>query len=249
MDSLSVTPNLPGSNSIVGGKYFRGVHGVVESVTPISTVPCITAASGAKLEYNLNLGSSVNTLGFLVQLLCCECRICSSRDLVNNLRNGSFKIDDMNGHSFTKIEFLYFCGNASTFQPVITKLIGNRVVVSGLKKKLVYITKEESCLMYVTLEETVLHVCPRLEKLGPRLKSGFKGKGECGCYTGVIRGVYMKGMVLELDNDVWLLLTDQLHTLMHGLRVGSIVSEVNSLYHRRDMFNDHFVIRHCSILC
>lgn len=226
MDSLPVTPNLPGSNSIAGGKYFRGVHGVVESVTPISTVPCITPASSAKLEYNLNLGSRVNTLGFLVQLLCCECRLCSSKDLVNNLRNGSFKIDNMNGHSFTKMEILYFCGNASTFQPVMTKLIGNRVVVSGLKKKLVYINKEESCLMYLTLEETVLHVCPRLEKLRPRLKSEIKGKGECGCYTGVIRGVYMKGMALELDNDVWLLLTDQLHTLMHGLRVGSIVSEV-----------------------
>ena len=224
MDSLPVTPNLPGSNSIVGGKYFRGVHGVVESVTPISTVPCITPASNAKPEYNLNLGSSVNTLGFLVQLLCCECKLCSSRDLVNNWRNGSFKVDNMNGHAFTKMEILYFCGNASTFQPVMTKLIGNRVVVLGLKKKLVYINKEESCLLYLTLDETVLHACPRLEKLAPKLKSEIKGKGECGCYTGVIRGVYMKGLALELDNNVWLLLTDQLHTLMHGLRVGSIVS-------------------------
>ncbi|GAU16875.1 hypothetical protein TSUD_368240, partial [Trifolium subterraneum] len=81
--------------------------------------------------------------------------------------------------------------------------------------------------MYLTLDEMVLRVCPRLEKLVPSLKSEINGKGECGCYTGLIRGVHMKGMALELDNDVWLLLTDQLHTMIHGLRVGSIISVRN----------------------
>jgi hypothetical protein len=52
----------------------------------------------------------------------------------------------------------------------------------------------------------------------------------------------MKGMVLELDNDVWLLLTDQLHTMIHGLRVGSIVSEVNLLFYIPEMFNDKFLM-------
>jgi hypothetical protein len=127
-------------------------------------------------------------------------------------------------------------------------LIGNRVVVLGLKKKLVCLTKDESCLMYLTLDEMVLRGCPRLEKLVPSLKSEIKGKGECGCYTGVIRGVHMKGMVLELDNDVWLLLTDQLHTMIHGLRVGSIVSEVNLVFYIPDMFNDEFLMRFCFIL-
>jgi hypothetical protein len=58
----------------------------------------------------------------------------------------------------------------------------------------------------------------------------------------------MKGMVLELDNDVWLLLTDQLHTMIHGLRVGSIVSEVNLVFYIPDMFNDEFLMRFCFIL-
>lgn len=207
----------------------------MKSVSPISIVP----ATGG---YNLNSSSEVNLLGFLVQFLCCGCRLCGSRELVKNLSNGSFEIENVNGHSFTKTEILYFCGNASSFHPVMTKLIGNRAVVSGLKKKLVCLTKEESCLMYLTLDETVLRVCPRLEKLTVCLKSEIKGKGECGSYTGVIRGVYMKGMVLELDNDVWFLLTDKLHTMIHGLRVGSIVSEVDSLFYIRNMFGGDFLM-------
>ncbi|CAJ2657030.1 unnamed protein product [Trifolium pratense] len=223
-DLLPVKPNFPVTSCSNGGKYFRAVHGLVKSVGPISIVPCATPANSS---YDLNSSSKVNFLGFLVELLCCECRLCGSRDLVNNLKNGSFQIENMNGHSFTKMEILYFCGNASSFHPVMTKLIGNRVVVLGLKKKLVCITKEESCLMFLTLDEMVLRVCPRLEKLVPSLKSEIKGKGECGCYTGLIRAVHMKGMALELDNDVWLLLTDQLHTMIHGLRVGSIISVRN----------------------
>lgn len=222
VDSLPLTPNC---NS--GENNSRAVHGFVESVGPVSVVPNIAATSSS----DLNSGSKVNFPGFLVQLMCCECRLCSSRELAKSLRNGSFVIDNMIGHSFTKMEIVYFYGNASSFHPAMTKLIGNRVVISGLKKKLVYITKEESCIMYMTLDEMVLRVCLRSEGLAPCLKSEIKGKGECGSYTGVIKGVYMQGMALELDNDVWLLLTDQLHTLMHGLRVGSIVSEVNLLFY------------------
>ncbi|KAK2354459.1 conserved telomere maintenance component [Trifolium repens] len=172
-DLLPVMPNSSVTSCNNGGKYFRAVHGVVKSVGPISIVPCATPANGS---YDLNSSSKVNYLGFLVELLCCECRLCGSRDLVNNLKNGSFQIENMNGHSFTKMEILYFCGNASSFHPVMSKLIGNRVVVLGLKKKLVCLTKDESCLMYLTLDEMVLRGCPRLEKLVPSLKSEIKGR-------------------------------------------------------------------------
>jgi len=37
--------------------------------------------------------------------------------------------------------------------------------------------------------------------------------------------VYMEGMVVELDNEVWLLLTEHLLTPPHSLRVGALVSE------------------------
>ncbi|KAJ1404674.1 CST complex subunit CTC1, plant [Sesbania bispinosa] len=216
-DSLALAPNHHSSGSDRGGDSSRAVHGVVESVSPVSVVPCASS-------FGSNSGSKVNLLGFLVQLVCCECRLCGSKVLMNNLKSDAFSIENRNGHSFTKTEILYFCGNASSFHPAITKLIGNRIVVLGLKKKLVYMTKEESCLMYVTVDKTVLRVCPRSEKWVPCLKSRIKGKGECGSYTGLVKGVYMQGMALELDHDVWLLLTDQLHTSIHGLRVGSIIS-------------------------
>lgn len=216
MDSLPLAPDCQQS-----GASARSVHGLLESVGPVSVVPCTMAASSS----DLNSGSKVNLQGFLVQLLCCECRLCGSREiLIEKLKNSREE------HSFTKLEIVYFCGSASSWHPAITKLIGTRVVVSGLKKKLVYVTKKESRVMYVTMDESVLHVGSCSEKCAPSLKSGIKGKGECGAYTGVVKGVYLQGMVLELDHDVWLLLTDQLHTSMHGLRVGSIVSEANLLF-------------------
>ncbi|XP_020206690.1 CST complex subunit CTC1 isoform X2 [Cajanus cajan] len=214
VDSLPLAPNY-GQQS---GAGTRGVHGVVESVGPFSVVPCTMAASSS----DLNSGSKVNLPGFLVQLMCCECRLCGSKELLIDKLNESRE-----GHSFTKLEIVYFCGNASSWHPAMTKLIGNRVVFSGLKKKMVYVTKEESRVMYVTVDGSVLHVgsCP--EKCASSLKTGIKGKGECGAYTGVVKGVYMQGMVLELDHDVWLLLTDRLRTSIHGLRVGSILSVSN----------------------
>ncbi|KAJ6404838.1 hypothetical protein OIU84_012918 [Salix udensis] len=55
----------------------------------------------------------------------------------------------------------------------------------------------------------------------------IRGNGECGVYTGVVRGVYMQGMVVELDKEVWLLLTDQQVTAPHSLREGAIISARN----------------------
>ncbi|CAJ1978407.1 unnamed protein product [Sphenostylis stenocarpa] len=200
------------------GARTRSIHGVVESVGPISVVPCTMAASTS----DLNSGSKVNLPGFLVQLVCCECKLCCSKEVLIDKLSESRK-----GHSFTKTVIVYFCGSASSWHPAITKMIGVRVVVSGLKKKVVYVTKEVSQVMYVTVDESVLHVGSCSENCIPSLKSRIKGKGESGAYTGVVKGVYMQGMVLELDHDVWLLLTDQLHTSMHGLRVGSILSVRN----------------------
>ncbi|XP_052733729.1 CST complex subunit CTC1 isoform X3 [Vigna angularis] len=213
-DSLPLAPNCVRQS----GARMRSLHGVVESVGPLFVVQCTMAASTS----GLNSGSKVNLPGFSVQLMCCECRFCCSKEVLIGKLNESRK-----GHSFTKMEIVYFCGSASSWHPAITKLIDKRIVVSGLKKKLVYLTKEESREMYVTKDESALHVGSCSEKCMPSLKSEIKGKGECGSYIGVVKGAYMQGMVLELDHDVWLLLTDQLHTSMHGLRVGSILSVRN----------------------
>ncbi|KOM27041.1 hypothetical protein LR48_Vigan377s000100 [Vigna angularis] len=226
VDSLPLAPNCVRQS----GARMRSLHGVVESVGPLFVVQCTMAASTS----GLNSGSKVNLPGFSVQLMCCECRFCCSKEVLIGKLNESRK-----GHSFTKMEIVYFCGSASSWHPAITKLIDKRIVVSGLKKKLVYLTKEESREMYVTKDESALHVGSCSEKCMPSLKSEIKGKGECGSYIGVVKGAYMQGMVLELDHDVWLLLTDQLHTSMHGLRVGSIhhIEEHRSFSHCQDKFH------------
>ncbi|KAK7313892.1 hypothetical protein VNO77_39096 [Canavalia gladiata] len=215
VDSLPLVPNRH-TDSCVDG--LRSVHGVVESVGPVSVVPCTMAVNSS----DLNSGPKVNLPGFLVQIISCQCRLCGSKEMLIDKLN-----DNRNVHSFTKLEIVYFCGDASSWHPAITKLIGIPVVVLGLKKKIIYMTKEESRVMYVTTDKSVLQVGSCSEKCVPNLKTEIKGNGECGAYTGVIKGVYMQGMALELDHDVWLLLTDQLHTSIHGLRVGSIISVRN----------------------
>uniref|UniRef100_A0A2N9HSB4 CST complex subunit CTC1 n=1 Tax=Fagus sylvatica TaxID=28930 RepID=A0A2N9HSB4_FAGSY len=65
------------------------------------------------------------------------------------------------------------------------------------------------------------------KKWVPCEKRVIEGKGECGSYKGIIRGMYMNGMVMELDNEVWLLLTDHLVTPPHSLRVGALISVRN----------------------
>lgn len=228
MDSLPLVPNHHNNDDDDRSKARYRVYGVVESVGPVCVVPCTMAESTSEL----NSGSKVKLLGFLAQLMCCECRLCGSKELINDLMTGSSSsVENGNCHSFTKMQIVYFCSNATSWHPAMTKLIGTRIMVSALKKKLIYFTKDESRVMYVTADKSVLHVCRFSEKwLPPCLKSIIEGKGECSAYTGIIKGVYMQGMAIELDHDVWLLLTDELHTLIHGLRVGAIVSEGDLLF-------------------
>ncbi|PSS31397.1 CST complex subunit like [Actinidia chinensis var. chinensis] len=193
------------------------VRGALESVSPVSVVPCATGTAP-------NSSGLRNICGFLVQILVCECESCSVR--------GSGKaLQYQNNHCFTKPLIVYFCGSASSWHPVISKLIGNVVMLSGLKKKLVIIGEEESQLMYVTTENALLHLPEVFDKYIPVSKTVIKANGECGMYTGTITGIYMQRMVVELDKEVFLLLTDQLLTMPHSLRVGAIVS----------MRNVHFV--------
>ena len=97
------------------------------------------------------------------------------------------------------------------------------VTISGLKKKLVCLGGEESSLVYVTAENSRLRHFRLQKKFVPISKTYVKGKGECGSYTGIVKEIYMQGMIVELDNEVWLLLTNQLLTAPHSLRVGALV--------------------------
>lgn len=188
----------------------RLVFGVIMSISPVSIVPW---ASGG--------GDSRGVKGFLVHILVCKCTNCASKHLVSELKGLCER--NVEDHSFVQSTIVYFCGLTSSWHPVISRLIGDVVLLRGLKKKLVYLRKEESQLMYVATDGASLHVAKLLKE--PRLTqhADIRGKGERGSYTGVITDIYMDGLILELDEDVMLLLTDQYLALPHYVRVGVLV--------------------------
>ncbi|XP_010543099.1 PREDICTED: CST complex subunit CTC1 isoform X2 [Tarenaya hassleriana] len=191
-------------------KSRYGVHGVVESISPVSIVPCSSRGS-AKSE---DSSCPVNLRGFLVSIMACECELCSAKPMLKSVDNG---------HSFAKPVFIYFCGSmAARWHPVITKLVGSVVALSGMKKKLVYVSKSDSLLVFVTTEKSVLHLPPFLEK-GHGSKTVFKKRSKCRSYLGIVKGVFMGGKLVELDEDVWLLLTDRTHHRPHSVRAGSLI--------------------------
>lgn len=186
------------------------IFGVIESISPISVVPCASGESGSR---NIN--------GFLVNIRVCQCECCASKYLISELRDLSEK--NVKDHCFIKTVIVYFCGLTSSWHPVISRFIGDIVLLAGLKKKLVFVRKEESQLMYVTTDEVSLHIAMLFKERGLNQNTDARGKGECGSYTGIITGCYMQGMVLELDQDVILLLTDKHLTVPHCVRVGALV--------------------------
>lgn len=212
LDLFPLVSSSP-SNEEDHSKARYRVNGPIESISPVFIVPCSIGDS-----------KSQNLRGFVARIMVCQCKICNSTDSIkfsHSLGQGNIS------HSFTKPSFVYFCGASWCWHPVITKLIGTVIMLSGLKKKLVFIGKEESQLMFVTTEYSGLQL-PRVLKKWPLFsRNVIRGNGECGVYTGVVRGVYMQGMVVELDKEVWLLLTDQQVTAPHSLREGAIISARN----------------------
>ncbi|KAL4332331.1 hypothetical protein GQ457_07G041010 [Hibiscus cannabinus] len=178
-------------------KSYR-IHGIIEAVSPVSIIPCSVEESSSN--------QSINLRGFQVRIMTCECKLCRYEESVRVL----FEATD--SHSFTAPVFVYFCGPAWCWHPVLTKLIGNVVTISGLKKKLILMEKQEPFLMLVTADNTILHL-PRLLK---------KRTVACGSHEGTVKNVYMQGMVVELDEEVWLLLTNQSLMPSHGLRIGAV---------------------------
>ncbi|XP_024952233.2 CST complex subunit CTC1 isoform X2 [Citrus sinensis] len=207
-DSFPLFQSSVAASEIDHSKSRYRFHGAIESVSPVSIVPCSRPCSS---------NDSANIRGFLMRVLACDCKFCTAKECEITHEC----------HSFTKPKFVYFFGAASCWHPVATKLVGKVITISGLKKKLVFIGKEESQLMFVTTENSVLHVPRLLKKWSPPSKTVIKGKGESGVYTGVVKGVYMQGLLVELDNEVWLLLTDKLRTVPHSLRSGAVISVRN----------------------
>lgn len=202
------------TNSTDLAKARPFLTGAVESVSPVSVVPCISSSTSES-----NVSRSLR--GFLVKLLVCECKLCSCTYSTIELHNSN---EHTSNHCFNKPVIVYFCGPASVWHPVITRLVGSIVSLLGLMKKLVYIMKETSQLMYVTVEKSLMRMTNLQDQFIQVQKTDIRGNGECGSYSGIVTGIYMQGMIVELDGEVMLMLTDHYMTVPHGLRVGAIVS-------------------------
>ncbi|KAL5228950.1 hypothetical protein ABZP36_017215 [Zizania latifolia] len=182
------------------------VFGVVRSVSVVFSVPQAAQKSDADGGDNL--------VGFIAEMMCCACRQC----LVTPLKTDEH-------HKFEVEKFVYFVDSASRWRPVLAQLVGRSISVSGLKKKMVSIGKKGSYIMLVSTRKTMLAWCP----FYPSDQTLDGSPGNCGgVYTGVITGIYMQGMVVELDETVWLLIDDQQLAPSHSLRVGSVISVKNS---------------------
>ncbi|KAL0713189.1 hypothetical protein Bca4012_020167 [Brassica carinata] len=198
-------PLVPPRSSLENGgvKSRYSVRGVLESVSPVSVVP-------------LGSDDSVNVpvKGFLVKVMACECKECRRKDVLDSIGCS---------HCFDKSVFVYFCGSvAASWHPALVKLVGRNIALSGMMKKLVYISKCDSLLVFVTTDNSLLH-SPWTSKEDDVLKSVVDGRRNCGSYLGFVSGLYMKGKLVELDEDVWLLLTDQIHNRSHSIRTGSLI--------------------------
>ncbi|XP_031480615.1 CST complex subunit CTC1 isoform X2 [Nymphaea colorata] len=196
------------------------VSGQLTAVSPVFDVPC-TAKSG--LPDVLSESRPENFKGFLVEFLVCDCSECSSVMYSSHIY----------GSNVNPVT-VYFCGAAAKWRPVFAKLVGSFIHVVGLKRKLVLVDVE-TIPMLVSTSKTGMRLYRKEQEVsneGASTRKRTTVKNEfTGQYTGVATGVYMQGMVVELDEKVWLVFTDQLEN-PHSLRVGAIV----------DVRNAHFIL-------
>ncbi|KAI3522092.1 hypothetical protein L1887_11571 [Cichorium endivia] len=198
----------------------HSIYGLLESVSPVSNVPCTTSKTGTR-----------NIKGFLAEITICECKLCCSRDKVTLLQDTTR--EQSNSHKFSKSIVLYFCGSSWIWYPAISRLVGGILFISGMKKKMVFLGEGKSLMMYVTTEKSILHLPISKSKRSINGRNiAIREKGLFSAYTGSITGVYMQGMVIELDQKVLLLLTDHQLLMPHSLRLGATVTVRN--FHLED---------------
>ncbi|KAF0914822.1 hypothetical protein E2562_031925 [Oryza meyeriana var. granulata] len=178
------------------------VFGVVRSVSVVFSMP--------RAERKSNVDAGDNSVGFIAEMMCCACRKC---------RVTPPEADEQ--HKFELEKFVYFVDSSSRWRPVLARMVGRPVSVSGLKKRMVSIGKKGSYSMLVSTRKTMLRWCPSY----PAVLKLDGSPGNCGgVHTGVITGIYMQGMLVELDETVWLLIDDQQLAPSHSLRVGAVIS-------------------------
>ncbi|PUZ70554.1 hypothetical protein GQ55_2G241100 [Panicum hallii var. hallii] len=178
------------------------LFGVVRSVSVVFSMP------QAKAEKR-----DASSVGFLAEILCCACCRCwvSPPEAAQDCK-------------FEVVKFVYFVDSACTWRPLLVWLVGRLVYISGLKKKMVSVVEKGSHTMFVSSTNTAMAWCRSYRGNLPLDGSPEKCGG---AYAGVVTGIYLQGMVVELDDTVWLLIDDLLLLPPHSLRVGAVISVKN----------------------
>ncbi|XP_078162394.1 conserved telomere maintenance component 1 isoform X2 [Carex rostrata] len=177
-----------------GVKANSSAFGVVKSVSLTFTLPIETAEMG-------------DSVGFLAEILTCLCDSCAKRRL-----NEKSVL-----HQFTESKVVYFIKPTHKWRPVFAKLVGKVMYLSGLKKRMVVVRNESHIMLVSTIKTKV--------SLGASIVSDLPTKHRSrGAYKGIVTGIYLHGVVVELDKKVWLLIHDTLLVPHHSLRIGAIVS-------------------------
>ncbi|KAL0916542.1 hypothetical protein M5K25_014063 [Dendrobium thyrsiflorum] len=191
----------------------KGVVGFLRSVSPVFTVPC------------RNTGSGSDSIGFLAELFTCKCNLCSKSFSMDRF---GYSLWNQNSHCFDVSEFVYFLKPSSGWRLPLAKLVGKVIMVSGLKRKMIFVGEKISYAMYVTPLETSVSLGQlplEAMQLGEDVRAKMIEDGAV--YNGIITRVYMQGMAVELDDKVWLLVTDSNLAPLAALRVGAIISIQN----------------------
>jgi CST, telomere maintenance, complex subunit CTC1 len=171
--------------------------GMLKSVSLNFTLPIENGKTG-------EMGVSV---GFLAEILTCLCDGCAKIHCLN---------DKSGLHRFTETKVVYFIKPADQWRPFLAKLVGKIMYLRGLKKRLVVVGNESHVVLVSTIKTEVSLCASAVSDLPTN--SHFRG-----AYRGIVTGVYMHGMIIELDKKVWLLIHDTLLIPCHSLRIGAIV--------------------------
>ncbi|PKA63056.1 CST complex subunit CTC1 [Apostasia shenzhenica] len=158
----------------------KGIVGVLTSVSPVFTVPC------------RNQGCD-ETVGFLAEIFTCKCSLCCKSLYLDGF---NLSIWQKNSHSFTDSEFVYFIKPTSRWRLALARLIGKLVVVSGLKKKMIFVGDKTSYLLLITTQETAISSCClplEIDHSRKVVKTRMIQEGKV--YSGVVTGFYMQGMI------------------------------------------------------
>ncbi|KAH7297669.1 hypothetical protein KP509_25G006300 [Ceratopteris richardii] len=207
----------------------------------------------ASRSFKVGRGSRVSQgkplLGFFIGLSPCthkpSCSIpkMDSSDILENI------VDHEDEERYKQFTFyVYFSGSIVAWRPLLLATSGKCVCLTRLRKKVlvaneigmrysIYAATRISSIARCTsssAENTemgeigcILHVklSNFTKDVNQRGNQHLWQQNQVGSYIGIVTEIFLKGGLLELDGHVWLLLTHQPLSHIHGLRVGARVRQ------------------------